>query len=345
MKRLLMLLLGCLMTAMAHDVFAGEIKVDLYKTNQFTVAEVRPIVDAYRQKIKIIHDSMVKGDYKSHGGDVKAIHDALEAKVNRLGKYAYFKIDFVIYPNDPNDYLTINVVDKGLESTLPIYNPKPTGHYGDPGHLIRAWNKYESIAMPLYISGKLSSNPMQCTEFHCLGVFGTPTLKKYEAEFNNDVPKYQVELVEILKNDSDRNKRAAVVFLLAHTKNEAKLIDWLLSAMNDSDENVRNNVVRVLGFMTFKDKNITLPVDNFIKMLSSPILTDRNKALTLLFGLSQQPRYAKIIKAKAGQDLMDSLHMEQPNLHNSAYLILQSMSGQHYSDRDYAAWSHWLGLS
>lgn len=337
-------LIGCFIAVLSHNALA-DVKVDIYQTKQFTAAQIQPIIDANREQIQRIHESMIKGDYKIHDTDIKAIHDALDAKVKQLGQFAYFNTSFVIYPKDPNDYLTINVVDKDLASTLPVYNPQPTGHYADPGHLIQAWNTYEGIAMPLYMTGKLSSNPMQCKEFHCLGVFGTPVLKKYEAKFNREVPKFQTQLVQILKFDKDRNKRAAAALLLAHTSNESQLITWMVGAMNDPDENVRNNAVRVLGVMAMKDKHITLPVDNFIKLLNSPVLTDRNKALTVLFGLAQQPRYIDIIKEKSAQNIMDSLQMQQPNLHDSAYVLLQAMSNQHYSDRDYAAWSHWLGLS
>ncbi|HEU5281260.1 MAG TPA: HEAT repeat domain-containing protein [Gammaproteobacteria bacterium] len=351
MKKL-SVLIGCLMASLTHNVFAEETKVDLYQTKQFTLAQIQPIIDEYRSKIKLVHQSAMKGNYKAGEKDILAFRKAIDTEVNKLGQYAYLKLDFVIYPKDPNNYLSINAVDKGLESTLPVYGPEPTGHYSDPAHLFSEWNKYQRVAMPLYMSGKVNSDFMKCKELHCIGEFGTPTLRKYEKEFSQKVPQHQVELIEILKNDSNSNKRATAVFLLAHAMNEPQLIDLMLGAMNDPDETVRANSVRVLSAIAMKDKNVTLPVDDFIKMLNSPILMDKSKALTVLFGLSQQPRYVEVIKEKAGPALMDCLRLNQPNLHNSAYLTLQSISGQlknksgqHYSDRDYAAWSHWLGLS
>jgi hypothetical protein len=351
--RALYLLIGCLMMLFVRDSYADDIKIDIYKTNQFTLANIQPIVDASKAKIKIAHEDYVKGrNMEAAGRILSAFQDKVKSAVGRMGDFAYLRADFIFYPNDPNDYLTINVVDKRDAASMPVYDPVPTGHYQDPAHLIRDWKRYQDVAMRLYMTHKYVSTTENCKEFHCLGPFVTPTLKKYEQEFNREVPKHQNELVAILKNDADASNRATAAFLLAHTTNEENLIQWMLGSINDSNEMVRNNTIRVLSVMAMKNEHITLPVDDFIKMLHSPVLIDRNKGLAVLFGLSQQPRYVEIIKEKAGSDLMDSLRMNQPNLHNSAYLTLQSISGQlknksgqHYSDRDYAAWSHWLGLS
>lgn len=351
--RTLYVLIGCLMASFVRNVYADDIKVDIYKTNQFTLADIQPIVDASKVKIKNAHHDYVNGQHIENAGrTILAFQNKMKNAIEKKGNFSYIKCDFVFYPNDPNDYLTINVIDKANAASIPVYDPQPTGHFQDPAHLLRDWKRYENEAMPILMSHNYQSNAQNCKEFHCIGPFVTPALKKYEQEFNREVPRHQNELVAILKSDADASNRATAAFLLAHTTNENDLIQWMLGSINDSSEVVRNNTARVLSVMAMKDDQITLPVDDFIKMIHSPVLTDRNKGLAVLFGLSQQPRYVEIIKAKAGPDLMDSLRMYQPNIHNSAYLTLQSMSGQlknkqgqHYSDRDYAAWSHWLGLS
>jgi hypothetical protein len=330
----------CFTQAIAADVY-----VDIYKTKQFDIKDIQPIIDKYRQHLLSNKKAMIASGFTKNTDYYEAFINELRQEVNKKGKFAYVEVGGVEYPNNLNEYITINVVDAADKASIPVYSPKPTGHYPDPAHLLRDWKRYNDILFPLAISGKIDTNTNHCKEFHCLAPFSTPTLKKFEVEFNTNVPKHAQALATILKDDADPVKRGNAAFLLAHTTDKKQLIAWMLPALQDSAEGVRNNATRVLAVMVDKDSTVTLPIETFIKMSHSPVLTDRNKSLAVLLGLSKQARYASIIKKEAGQDLIDNLKLIQPDLHDMAYYLLINISGQHYGERDYAAWSKWLGLA
>ncbi len=324
---------------------AADVHVDIYKTNQFDISDIQPIVDKYRQALLDSKKVFLGSHLKKRSQGYVSFQKAVIQEVNKKGKFAYIDVGSVEYPQNPDIYITINVVDAVDKASMQTYLPEPKGHYNDPAHLLRGWDRYMNTVIPLLIAGKIDSNGLHCKEFHCIAPFSTPALKKFEVEFNTKVPKHAQELATILKDDSDSVKRAKAAFLLAHTKDEKQLIAWMMPALQDSNEDVRNNATRVLVLMAMKDPNIILPIEPFIKMTHSPVLTDRNKSLSVLMGLARQPRYAEIIKKEAGQDLIDNLKLIQPDLHDTAYHILEIISGQNYGERDYAAWSKWLGLA
>ncbi len=324
---------------------ASDVYVDVYKTKQFTASDLKPIIDKYRQQALSGKKHWMESNYPLTATFMDPLYKELKKEVPKKGNFAYVNIEGAEYVKDFNEYITVNVVDAADKASLPIYLPKPEGHYKDPAHLLRDWDRYTDVFLPLALSGKANSNSYQCKEFHCLGAFSTPALKKFEVEFNTNVPKHAKELAIILKDDADPKKRANAAFLLAHTTDEKQLMAWELPALQDSDDGVRNNATRVIAVVASQDAKITLPIETFIKMAHSPVLTDRNKSIFVLLNLGKQPRYAAIIKKEAAQDLMDNLKLFQPDLHGTAYWTLVVISGQHYGERDYAAWSKWLGLA
>ncbi len=156
------------------------------------------------------------------------------------------------------------------------------------------------------------------------------------------MPKNQEQIIDILRNDKDENKRAAATLLLAHIKDGQELVKILIPSMYDSSSGVRNNVMRVLGATLAKVKVNDFPIDKAIAALDFPDETDRNKALYILLSLANQPNYARYIRTHAAKLLIDHLKMFQPNLHGNSYAVLTRISGQEYGERDYKAWQDWL---
>lgn len=346
MKKTVSLIIGMLLVMLSSVCHAAEVKVDIYKSNQVSIADVQPIIDKQKNEILLSKQAYDHKDYERVSTLMKDFGEAVRKKFKaKHAKFAFMNFGMVNYINDPNAYITLNLVDWSDRAKMPKYHASPKGRYKDPAHLIKDWRAYEETALPLYISGKVKAEMSACQAFHCLGSFDYPTLKHFEPEFIAEVPKHQAELATILNHDERPLYRASAVFLLAYTKDENQLIQWLVPALDDPASVVRNNAARVFLVMASKDKTITLPIEKFTNMLHSPMLTDRNKALGVLFYLASQPRYASVIKQECGSDLMDSLKMQQPDLHVFAFQVLKQISGQQYGERDYAAWSQWLGLS
>lgn len=346
MKKFIKYIIAVVSLLAFTQAMAADVYVDIYKTKQFDTSVIQPIVNKYRQQLLRDKKVLIASHFTKDTNYFDPFAKELREAVNKQGKFAYVKIISIEYIQDPNEYVTINVVDAADKDTMPTYLPKPTGHYKDPVNLVRDWSRYTKIVFPLIYSGKIDPNGYHCTkELHCLAPFSTPALKKFEVEFNTNVPKHAKELVAILYNDADPLKRANAAFLLGHTTDKNQLIAWLMPALQDSSDEVRNAAARVLSSMAMKDDKITIPIEPFIQMAHSPVLTDRNKSISVLMSLGKQARYAGIIKKEAGQALMDNLKLFQPDLHKTAYFTLQAISGQHYGERDYAAWSKWLGVA
>jgi hypothetical protein len=103
--------------------------------------------------------------------------------------------------------------------------------------------------------------------------------------------------------------------------------------------------MQVLAGALHTVKTSDIPLDNVINALDRPDLEERNKALTLLYVLSLQTANDNYIKEHAKAQLIVQLKMEQPYVHDQAYLILKQISGLKFGERDYQAWDNWLNTN
>ena len=167
-------------------------------------------------------------------------------------------------------------------------------------------------------------------------------LKKFGTIFTSRVPPNKAKLIRILREDGNTDNRANAAFLLAHIRDGQELIRTLSPSIFDSEEPVRNNVMRVLMDISFFHKEVRIPVEPVLAALSFPATTDRNKAAAILCGMSDRTEYQKAIIKQGGPVLLRMLKLSQPNNHDWTYLILQNVSGKEFGDRDYEAWEKWL---
>jgi hypothetical protein len=317
--------------------------IDVYGTNDFTAEDIRKSFGKDFQKITDYIKSSQNFFYDKENVKLSNLKEKIKKGINNLGDFAYVNIDPVIYPDRNDVYFTIDVVNKKDVNRLNVFFPKPTKSLPDPDGLIIAWQEYEKAAIAKLAQRKISYtlNLNDCPAFHCLFGFGDPDLKKYQNIFDEKVPKNKEKLVEILRNDKDDDKRATAAFLLAHIKDGNELLNIMIPSIHDSNVNVRNNAMRVMGMtlITFKKENF--PIDEIVKVLDYPARTDRNKAMVILQSLSLQPYYAKYIREYAADKIIIQLKMLQPNVHLPAYDILKRISNQKYAERDYSAWELW----
>jgi len=80
----------------------------------------------------------------------------------------------------------------------------------------------------------------------------------------------------------------------------------------------------------------------FLDLLASPSVTDRNKALYVLFAVSQSPEGKKQLIQQGGDRLLAILQLKQLNNHGIAYLILKQLSGRDLGEHNISAWRAWL---
>jgi hypothetical protein len=105
----------------------------------------------------------------------------------------------------------------------------------------------------------------------------------------------------------------------------------LARAARDPDEEVRNNATRALGVLVRSNGKLAadVPADTFIEMLSSGIWTDRNKATSLLVGLTagRDPVLLARIRAAGLDALIEMAQWRRPSHAFFARKVLGRVAG------------------
>ena len=117
-----------------------------------------------------------------------------------------------------------------------------------------------------------------------------------------------------------------------------------MPSVQDPSSSVRNNALRVLAFIALKQDSVSIPIEPVLRALDYPATSDRNKAAGVLLGLAGRPENREAILS-AAPVLLRLLRLEQPNNHDSAYRILQELSGEDFGERDYDSWEAWVEQS
>src|SRR5262249_10556286 len=122
---------------------------------------------------------------------------------------------------------------------------------------------------------------------HCALGFNHPELEHLEDVFIEKVPDHVPELIAVLRDDRDKNRRAAAAFVLAYAKERKQVIDALLPSINDPKAGVRNNAMRVLVMIQKHADTVVVPLAPVLRAMRFPTTTDRNKAAYLLAGIAK----------------------------------------------------------
>ena len=344
-KWILQIALACISITMVNNVLANKIAypdVDVYKTTQISAQEINKKYFNQFQEIANIMLSTESLTSKTNLQKTESLLRETTDGIKKMGNFALVKVAPIMYPGVNHIYISIDIVDLKDKKRLSYFNPKPTKSITDPDGLIAMWQTYQKIGMDILFKGKTAPGFKTCPAFDCIFGFDDPRLKKFQPIFDKKVPENKLQLIQILRQDENPKKRAAAAFLLAHITNGKELIEILTPSIQDPDGEVRNNVMRVLGIIAIKSKNLEFPIKQIVSALDYPLVQDRNKALFVLAFIANQPRYSEYILQHASSELIDNLKMSQPDVHSLAYQILVIMSGKKFSERDYQAWTSWI---
>jgi hypothetical protein len=327
----------------ANNAVAQEepkVVVDVFGTKQIS-SEV--IKKKYSNELAALAKAFSAEDFKTLSNTKLINMDNTRYSIRHMGDFSYFNLSAMKSASDKNIYVTIDVVDNDDTSRLNYFFPQPHGTISDPDNLIALWGEYQKAGFAKMLHNKDGKIWFKsCPALNCTAGFDDPELKKYKNIFLTQVPNDKDQLITILKDDKDEDKRASAAFLLGHIVDANELITILVPAMHDSSLQVRSGAMRVLAGTLMTKPTVDFPVSKAIEALDFPDVEDRSKALSLLAALSLQPRYASDIKLNAKTQLLIQLKMNQPYVHDDAYKILTRISGKAFGDRDYAAWENWL---
>ncbi len=250
------------------------------------------------------------------------------------------KITIVNYfePHVPSD-LTFDITLAGKKPTIE-YLPQPIGDIPDPDGLLASWKQYEKLGSALDFAGEIIDS-VPCPAHHCIYGFVHPKLRPYGEKFARQVPADRAELIRVLRTDKDEKKRGTAAYLLAHLPEAKDVLATLLPQLRDPSSHVRNSVMRVIALMAEHGEARSVPLEQILPFLASPVLTDRNKAVSIVAALTDNKNRNLLIH-RSGCDLVRLLETKQPNQNEFAHRTLVKLRGEDLGAADPAAWRKWL---
>lgn len=279
-------------------------------------------------------------------GDETALKMELELADKIKRKFDLAAADWTIMqffePSDLAIHVTLDVVEKADSARRMPFKAAPKGFFKDPDGLLTSWREYEEIALDLVESGSITPDADKCPAVHCPFGHSHKKLKPFEKVFSEGVRKNEKALVEILNQSSQMDDRASAAYLLAYLNDANKVSTLLIPAIKDPEPLVRNNVLRVLGDIAEKNKEIVLPSKPFLEALEFPRSSDRSKAVfvVLMMSAGSQQVREDILKSSVPA-LLAMLQGNQPDQRDFSHNILRKVSGKEFPITDYLAWNNW----
>jgi len=141
------------------------------------------------------------------------------------------------------------------------------------------------------------------------------------------------QLRVVLRTSADAEHRALAALVLGYVRDKQAVVEDLVHAMGDPDDDVRNNAMRAL--LVFADKKPVaprIPTQPFISFLSSPVWGDRNKASGALMTLTagRDPLVMAQLRKSALTSLVEMARWTSAGHAIPALILLGRLSG--YSD-------------
>jgi hypothetical protein len=267
---------------------------------------------------------------------------ALMDKIKREHGYAYTQLETIFYGK--KEYCTtLEIVPLSQKQRL-HYLPVTQTHHADVSRhdVIDEMRKYLTLGEKLFLTHEIEATHASCPVYHCTMGFEHPQLKPYLKTFNLAAQNERPLILRTLKSDPNPNRRALAAYFVGHFKDPNDIVNTLLPYVNDPDEAVRNNVIRVLSLTTHKANITHLDPTVFVQLLDSPCPTDRNKSLFLLSVLSQSEATQQYLIAHGKAPLLNILRLQQPNQHDFAYQILKAISHEDFGPHDERRWAIWF---
>ena len=269
---------------------------------------------------------------------------ALIDKLIKDNGYLFVDLQVVMYPDEQNKaYVTLEIIDKKHPERLRFINTaehtnQKRTHSPD---VIEEMITYELLAADMMLRNKPTKFE-PCPVYHCLLGFKNPKLAPYLKKFNHAAIKEKALILDTLTHDPSFERRAAAAYLVGHFQDPHEIISLLEPHISDTNESVRNNVMRVIAATMRKAKISDIDITPFLNALDSPYTTDRNKALYVLFTAADHQATKAVLLNNGGAKLVAILALQQPNNHDWAYLILKKISGKDFGPENLSAWRAWV---
>ncbi|MCI0382079.1 MAG: HEAT repeat domain-containing protein [Chlamydiae bacterium] len=238
------------------------------------------------EKLREDEKSQVAGLVASYRNNIdREIYDAKSLRFCEYFKkkysLAFVQVSHITYPNNNLTFTTVDLVEQqDAEVRLKFTKVNVTVEHNDPDGLLAKFGEYWKKGAELTMARKLQGVKNNPEILHPLFGHTHQELAPYESIFSNGVEKHSNELIAIFRGDSNPSNSAKAAFLLGYKgKKEGNMVVAVLQErMQDEDQEIRNNVLRVFAFIAEYHHAIQLPLDKILPLLNGPLTTDRNKA-------------------------------------------------------------------
>ena len=164
-----------------------------------------------------------------------------------------------------------------------------------------------------------------------------PALKAVNLAMRTYAMRREASLRHVLQTARDAEDRRAAAALLGYARRSRTQVEALSGAMNDPDEEVRNNAVRALEVLAAsRAKNpVQISVEPLVRLLYSGVWTDRNKASLLLMRLTdaRDPGMLASLRKEAMGPLVEGASWVDVPGHSTPFLVILARIGGITNDK------------
>jgi hypothetical protein len=190
----------------------------------------------------------------------------------------------------------------GATNTPVAYDKAPTGLTRLPPNVAKLFDAIDQARMRAILSGDAGED-----DSRGFALAHNAAVREKQMAFRRYALAHESAIVRVLQSASDAKQRVIAAAALGYVNSSRRQIAALVGVSLDPDESVRDEAVRALSVLLGAKSGVgrQIPPDNFIRLLASGIWTDHNKAVGVLWPLSQSRDPDLLARLRAG--VLDNL--------------------------------------
>jgi len=215
------------------------------------------------------------------------------------------------------------------DSTSFIYRAAPTENLKLPEIMTTAYDTLNNQIVPAIKAGQATED-----DSNGYSLLAYKPARHEQIKFTGFADTYFKLLSEVLRHSMYAEQRAAAAEIIAYGADKKEVSRCLLQAVDDPDDDVRNNATRALGVLAayggrHPELQLGIPVAPFIRMINSIVWTDRNKGLMVLVPLTQQRDKKELdqLRQQALSSLIEMAKWEDRGHAMNAFMLLGRIAG------------------
>lgn len=283
-------------------------------------------VDLYG--LRTVPEAAVRAAIGLRPGDpAPASADSIRARVAALPGVAEVDVARVCCSEDGGAMLYVGIRETGTAAVT--YRAAPTGAARLPGEVVAAGEAFEDALMSAVRRGAAEEDHSQG-----YSLAKDSAMRAVQERFIGFAAIYADTLRNVLLTSADAGHRALAAQVIAYHTDRERVARDLLHAVEDPDDDVRNNAVRALAVLSgwaneHPEAGIVIPPDPFIDLLNSVSWTDRNKGVFALIPLteSRDPALLAALRTRALPSLVEMARWTNPGHAMAAYMVLARVAG------------------